>query len=98
MSLPSHAHKPSHSGTSSDRTRRQHMEQPHATTARHSQPSADPKKPRKTNRILGDYTLSKTLGAGSVGKVKLAHHNLSGEKLRREVRPDSPHLSRATRT
>ena len=33
------------------------------------------------NRILGDYTLSKTLGAGSMGKVKLAHHNVTGEKV-----------------
>ncbi|KAF8151789.1 hypothetical protein B0H34DRAFT_664444 [Crassisporium funariophilum] len=32
------------------------------------------------NRILGDYTLSKTLGAGSMGKVKLATHNITGEK------------------
>ncbi|CAL1702535.1 unnamed protein product [Somion occarium] len=38
-------------------------------------------KPRNSNRILGDYTLSKTLGAGSMGKVKLAHHNVTGEKI-----------------
>jgi serine/threonine protein kinase len=37
---------------------------------------------RSTNRILGDYTLSKTLGAGSMGKVKLATHNVTGEKVR----------------
>jgi serine/threonine protein kinase len=30
---------------------------------------------------LGDYTLSKTLGAGSMGKVKLATHNITGEKV-----------------
>lgn len=40
-------------------------------------------KPRSSNRILGDYTLSKTLGAGSMGKVKLAHHNVTGEKVRK---------------
>lgn len=40
-------------------------------------------KPRSTNRILGDYTLSKTLGAGSMGKVKLAHHSITGEKVSR---------------
>lgn len=34
-------------------------------------------------RILGDYTLGKTLGAGSMGKVKLAQHNVTGEKVRR---------------
>lgn len=32
-------------------------------------------------RILGDYTLGKTLGAGSMGKVKLAQHNVTGEKV-----------------
>jgi serine/threonine protein kinase len=37
---------------------------------------------KRTNRILGDYTLSKTLGAGSMGKVKLATHNITGEKVR----------------
>lgn len=37
---------------------------------------------RTSNRVLGDYTLSKTLGAGSMGKVKLAHHNITGEKVR----------------
>jgi len=39
-------------------------------------------KSRGSNRILGDYTLSKTLGAGSMGKVKLATHNVTGEKVR----------------
>ena len=37
---------------------------------------------RSSHRVLGDYTLSKTLGAGSMGKVKLAHHNVTGEKVR----------------
>ncbi|KAH9942815.1 Pkinase-domain-containing protein [Amylocystis lapponica] len=44
-------------------------------------------KPRSSNRILGDYTLSKTLGAGSMGKVKLAHHNITGEKLAVKILP-----------
>ena len=38
-------------------------------------------KPRSSNRVLGDYTLGKTLGAGSMGKVKLAYHNITGEKV-----------------
>ncbi|KAH8104364.1 hypothetical protein DFH11DRAFT_1883394, partial [Phellopilus nigrolimitatus] len=37
--------------------------------------------PRSSSRMLGDYMLGKTLGAGSMGEVKLAHHNLIGEKL-----------------
>ena len=82
MSLPPlpRPYTPAHSGTSSDRTR-QYVEQPHVTPPKHFQRSADPTKPRTTNRILGDYILSKTLGAGSVAKVKLAHHNITGEKV-----------------
>ncbi|RDB21955.1 Protein kinase kin1 [Hypsizygus marmoreus] len=44
-------------------------------------------RPSRTNRILGDYTLSKTLGAGSMGKVKLATHNITGEKLAVKILP-----------
>ncbi|KAI0668235.1 Pkinase-domain-containing protein [Trametes maxima] len=44
-------------------------------------------KSRSGTRILGDYTLSKTLGAGSMGKVKLAHHNITGEKLAVKILP-----------
>ena len=81
MSLPAPTYSASHSGTSSDRAR-QYAEQPHAAAQRQSQRAVDPTtRPRTTNRILGDYTLSKTLGAGSMGKVKLAHHNLTGEKV-----------------
>ncbi|KAJ7025162.1 hypothetical protein C8F04DRAFT_968128 [Mycena alexandri] len=42
---------------------------------------------KRSNRILGDYTLSKTLGAGSMGKVKLATHNITGEKLAVKILP-----------
>lgn len=38
-------------------------------------------KSRGSNRLLGDYILSKTLGAGSMGKVKLATHTTTGEKV-----------------
>jgi serine/threonine protein kinase len=44
-------------------------------------PNAPANRNGSRNRILGDYTLSKTLGAGSMGKVKLAHHNVTGEKV-----------------
>ena len=36
---------------------------------------------RGSARVVGDYVLGKTLGVGSVGKVKLAHHVNSGEKV-----------------
>ncbi|KAF7328751.1 Non-specific serine/threonine protein kinase [Mycena venus] len=54
-------------------------------------PAADapraPSTSKRSNRILGDYTLSKTLGAGSMGKVKLATHNITGEKLAVKILP-----------
>ncbi|KAI9507059.1 hypothetical protein F5148DRAFT_1276345 [Russula earlei] len=75
ISLPPPPYSPSHSGTSSDRQRQ------------HSQRTVDSARPRTTNRILGEYTLSKTLGAGSMGKVKLAHHNVTGEKLAVKILP-----------
>jgi len=86
MSLPPASYAPSYSGTSSDRPR-QYVEQPIASAQRHSQRGLEPPKQRTTNRILGDYTLSKTLGAGSMGKVKLAHHNVTGEKVRITLLP-----------
>lgn len=36
---------------------------------------------RKPRKMLGNYTLSKTLGAGSMGKVKLAVHGVTGHKV-----------------
>ena len=46
------------------------------------------KSSRSSNKILGDYTLSKVLGAGSMGKVKLAIHNVTGEKVGFLLLPD----------
>ena len=36
---------------------------------------------RASNGVVGDYTLSKTLGVGSMGKVRLAKHGNSGERV-----------------
>ncbi|KAG8706233.1 serine/threonine-protein kinase KIN2 [Ceratobasidium sp. 395] len=38
-------------------------------------------------RVLGDYQLTKTLGAGSMGKVKLATHVPTGQKLAIKIVP-----------
>lgn len=35
----------------------------------------------KTNQRLGQYTIVRTLGEGSFGKVKLATHQVSGQKV-----------------
>ncbi|PVG02349.1 Pkinase-domain-containing protein [Serendipita vermifera] len=42
---------------------------------------------RATVRVIGNYSLGKTLGAGSMGKVKLAYHNQTGEKLAIKIVP-----------
>lgn len=44
---------------------------------------------KQTGRVLGSYTMTKTLGAGSMGKVKLSVHNQTGEKVRRCMFIDS---------
>ncbi|KAL1914519.1 uncharacterized protein VTP21DRAFT_8233 [Calcarisporiella thermophila] len=41
----------------------------------------------RTKKILGAYTLTKTLGAGSMGKVKLGVHNTTGEKFAIKIIP-----------
>lgn len=35
----------------------------------------------KPRRVLGNYTLVSTLGSGSMGKVRLAVHNITGDKV-----------------
>jgi len=40
-----------------------------------------PRLSRSSSNVVGDYILGKTLGAGSMGKVKLAQHFNSGEKV-----------------
>ncbi|KAG6848695.1 hypothetical protein H0H93_014824 [Arthromyces matolae] len=62
------------------------QEQSRETTPSRRQASGS-SRPGRTNRVLGDYILSKTLGAGSMGKVKLATHSTSGEKLAVKILP-----------
>ena len=47
----------------------------------HSRDQSTSRVSRSSGRVLGDYTLGKTLGAGSMGKVKLAQHANSDEKV-----------------
>lgn len=46
-------------------------------------PAVEPNKARdsKASQRLGQYTIVKTLGEGSFGKVKLATHQVSGQKV-----------------
>ena len=43
--------------------------------------SAEPPTQARTTQRLGQYTVIKTLGEGSFGKVKLAVHQVSGQKV-----------------
>lgn len=51
--------------------------------------------PTRSRRQLGEYTLGKTLGAGSMGKVKLAISSVSGEKIAIKIIPRHTSLSAA---
>jgi 5'-AMP-activated protein kinase, catalytic alpha subunit len=35
----------------------------------------------KKEKDIGDYTVGKTIGEGTFGKVKLGYHNMTGEKV-----------------
>ncbi|CAO1621367.1 unnamed protein product [Parajaminaea phylloscopi] len=52
-------------------------------------------KDRRPRRTLGDYALGKTLGAGSMGKVKLAVKMGSGEKVAIKIIPRHTSLAAA---
>lgn len=51
------------------------------STRKHDRDQSTPRVSRGSSRVLGDYTLGKTLGAGSMGKVKLAQRANSDEKV-----------------
>jgi hypothetical protein len=80
MSLPPQTF--GHSATSpvpSDRERTTNDDSPKRSHSK--DPNSSSRSSRSSNRILGDYILSKTLGAGSMGKVKLAHHSITAETV-----------------
>lgn len=59
-------------------------QQPTTTKAINTTPSrsASMKQRPKPRKVIGNYTLVSTLGSGSMGKVKLAMHNITQEKVR----------------
>lgn len=81
ISMPPQAYSTSPQTSSSDRERLPMNDQKH----RQHRDASSSKQSRSANRVLGDYTLTKTLGAGSMGKVKLATHNITEEKVRRRL-------------
>lgn len=91
VSMPPQAFTTTTPTSSSDRERQQ------TTDSKHCQigDGSTSKQGRSSNRILGDYTLTKTLGAGSMGKVKLAIHNVTEEKVRSAFIPNVIYRSNA---
>ncbi|PVH91077.1 serine threonine protein kinase SNF1p [Periconia macrospinosa] len=66
--------------------RRASAKPPDMSTPQQSTPQAPMQDPRsgrdsRANQRLGQYTIVKTLGEGSFGKVKLATHQVSGQKV-----------------
>ncbi|OAC97972.1 hypothetical protein MUCCIDRAFT_127302, partial [Mucor lusitanicus CBS 277.49] len=53
--------------------------------------SASSSERAKPRRIIGNYTLINTLGSGSMGKVRLAVHNITGDKLAVKIVPRHMH-------
>lgn len=47
-------------------------------------PSSSSSSSSKPKRVIGNYTLVNTLGSGSMGKVRLAVHNLTGDKVKQK--------------
>ena len=78
MSMPPQSYAQSNGPVPAERERQPTEENPKRQQGRdHSTPRAS----RGSSRVLGDYTLGKTLGAGSMGKVKLAQHASNDEKV-----------------
>lgn len=91
LSMPPQAYNPQAQaqahGQERDREREREREARHAQSSQRNgepQPNGTTRsrehRSRPTNRVIGNYTMTKTLGAGSMGKVKLATHNVTGEK------------------
>jgi carbon catabolite-derepressing protein kinase len=56
-------------------------EAPRALPSRNGPSPGDPAKSSKAEQRIGQYTVKKTLGEGSFGKVKLAVHRVSGQEV-----------------
>jgi serine/threonine protein kinase KIN1/2 len=80
VSMPPQAMTSTPTGSDRERERERDRDRERQSTSKHTNGQSS-KSGRSSNRVLGDYTLSKSLGQGSMGKVKLAHHNVTGQKV-----------------
>ncbi len=54
---------------------------PQSDSPRAGENGGEPPSARRTEQRIGQYIIKKTLGEGSFGKVKLAVHRISGQKV-----------------
>ncbi|SCZ90326.1 BZ3500_MvSof-1268-A1-R1_Chr1-3g01919 [Microbotryum saponariae] len=67
--------------------REREREREHEAHRERERESAAPSSSSRSRRVLGEYTMSKTLGAGSMGKVKLGVSSVTGEKVAIKIIP-----------
>ena len=77
-SMPPQSYGQSNGPVPAERERQSVEEKP---KQQHGREQSTSRTSRGSSRVLGDYTLGKTLGAGSMGKVKLAQRANSDEKV-----------------
>lgn len=64
-----------------DRERERERDQQAAGSSRDREREKEQRESTRSRRTLGEWTMSKTLGAGSMGKVKLGISGITGEKV-----------------
>lgn len=67
--------------TLTPQTSREADKRPATLTAHNTSKRSVSSERAKPRRIIGNYTLINTLGSGSMGKVRLAVHNITGDKV-----------------
>ncbi|KAJ3129949.1 serine/threonine-protein kinase KIN2 [Nowakowskiella sp. JEL0407] len=88
-----------HDGSSSSSPKPQNPPQRASSGSRRGYSSSAAEEPQnpssnssRSKKSIGDYRLTKTLGQGSMGKVKLAIHSVTGEKFACKIIPRPPGL------
>ncbi|KAI8071804.1 kinase-like domain-containing protein [Gongronella butleri] len=62
-------------------------ESAHSASTTSLPPASHEPHSRYQQKVIGNYTLSESLGKGSMGKVKLGVHNVTGEKIAIKIVP-----------
>lgn len=75
---PAPSELPPYSSPDEASTSREILQNRHSVNKSRRSVSTERAKPR---RVIGNFTLVSTLGSGSMGKVRLAVHNITGDKV-----------------